>query len=85
MWFWLRLSFSCLTNKGGRRAFAESMPSVPPQECSWGDPAPKHKGKGAGPIISKGLYKENPATYFIRRSGPDSTNFMITRRRADLL
>lgn len=27
------------------------------------------RGKVAGPIISKGLLKENPATYFIRRSG----------------
>lgn len=29
----------------------------------------RDRGKVAGPIISKGLSKENPATYFIRRSG----------------
>lgn len=28
----------------------------------------RDRGKVAGPIISKGLSKENPATYFIRRS-----------------
>lgn len=29
----------------------------------------RDRGKVTGPIISKGLSKENPATYFIRRSG----------------
>jgi hypothetical protein len=28
----------------------------------------RDRGKVAGPIISKGLSKDNPATYFIRRS-----------------
>jgi len=47
----------------------------------------RDRGKVTGPIISKGLSKENPATYFIRGSGAgsDSTDFWITRRRADLL
>lgn len=67
MWFWLRLSFLCKGGDRGVRAFRTTtglvvLGRIPLLNI-------RDRGKVAGPIISKGLEKENPATYFIRRSG----------------
>lgn len=56
---------------------------------SWADPAPKHKGEGGRAYHIKRVVERKPGHLFhstFRGGGPpDSTDFWITKRRADLL